>query len=80
MFLPSVPPVISVSHPKEGEEELEVDVEEQGDKEESRQSGEEATTSVEDTKQEVRDNLKMEGLYFHKGKGYFPSPINEITN
>lgn len=52
-----MPLVISVSHP---EEEVEVDVEEGGEKEEAsepRHSGdEEPSTSAEHTKQEVRKN------------------------
>ncbi|XP_035023594.2 putative E3 ubiquitin-protein ligase UBR7 [Hippoglossus stenolepis] len=65
----AVPPVISVSHPEEEEgeeEEVEVDVEEQGDKEESRQSGEEATSSVEDTKQEEAVNQGSPGKRTHE--------------
>lgn len=54
---PSVPPVISVSHP---EEEVEVDVEEGGENEEdsepSQIGDEEPSTSVEHTKQEVRNS------------------------
>lgn len=59
-----MPPVISVSHPEEGEEGVEVDVEveEGGEKEEASQSsqsgGEEPSTSAEHTKEEV-------SLYFH---------------
>lgn len=52
----SVPPVVSVSHP---EEDVEVDVEEGSDKEDdsepSQTGDEEPSTSLEDTKQEVRN-------------------------
>ncbi|GAA6213586.1 putative E3 ubiquitin-protein ligase UBR7 [Lates japonicus] len=62
----AVPPVISVSHPEEGEEgvevdvEVEVEVEEGGEKEEASQSsqsgGEEPSTSAEHTKEEGVEN------------------------
>ncbi|XP_060939001.1 putative E3 ubiquitin-protein ligase UBR7 [Limanda limanda] len=68
----AVPPVISASHSEEAEEEVEeeegeeLEVEEQGDKEESRQSGEEAMTSVEDTMQEEAVNQDSPGKRTHE--------------